>query len=64
VPRATEVVLAVEHDDVVDAETAQGDGGTHAAEAGPDDEGFMDLAVGLGGHAKLLKLGYRRYLNQ
>jgi hypothetical protein len=53
VPGAAEVVLALEDDDVVDVEASQGDGGAHATESGADDDGVVDVAIGLGGHAML-----------
>ena len=62
-PGAAEVVLAVEDDDVVDAEATQRDGGAHAAEPGADDDGVVDVAIGLGGHDAAPEFGYRRYLN-
>jgi hypothetical protein len=54
VPGAAEVVLAVEHDDVLDAEATQRNRGAHAAEPRADDDGLVDVAIGVGGHVVLL----------
>lgn len=52
VPGATQVVIAIQHQDVLEAVTQQLDGGTHAAEAGADDDGLV-----LGGDSQRLDLG-------
>ena len=45
VPGPAQVVLALEHHEVVDAQPLERDGGAHAAEPGPDDDRLVAMVI-------------------